>query len=128
MEKKTDENKPETEMTEEQLKMFFDEKLTKMSKDLAQEAFLKVPELRSFIVVYDYYRNLNDADGITKGLWLHRDGKADKPVDSILGSTGAMIQALAHMLDDLMRKHAEVLQQLTQASQEILDLKTRADK
>ena len=41
--------------------LMFDEALTIAFRSTCNAMFLKVPELRSVVVVYDYYRNLNDA-------------------------------------------------------------------
>lgn len=111
------------EITGEQKELLFDEKLNGIFRDAAQKSFLKVPELRSVVVVYDFFRNLNDTDGISKGMWLHTDGKAEKPADSIVGSVGATLQALAHMIDEQMQLYASLSNQILELSKTLADKK-----
>ena len=108
------------ELTEAQKKMQFDEKLNQMFRETSFDSFLKVPELRSVIVVFDYFRNLNDAEGISKGLWLHTSGNKDKPADSISGSIGATLAALFHMIDEQMQQHIYLTQELTELTKQVV--------
>jgi hypothetical protein len=111
----------------EEKKLMFDEKLNNQFRETAHQAFLEVPELRSVIVVYDYYRNLNDLPNVSKGLWLAADGGKDKTVDSVMGSYGALLQSAAHILDELFQKHAELQLQLTEISKTLLEKKRELD-
>lgn len=108
--------------TEEQ-KLMFDEKLNNRFREAAHQAFLEVPELRSVIVVYDYYKDLNDLPNVSKGLWLAAEGSKDKTVDSVVGSYGALLQSAAHILDELFQRHAELQLQLTETSKILLEKK-----
>ena len=107
----------------EEQKLMFDEKLNNRFREVAHQAFLEVPELRSVIVVYDYYRNLNDLPNVSKGLWLAAEGGKDKPIDSVMGSYGALLQSAAHILDELFQRHAELQIQLTDMSKTLLEKK-----
>lgn len=80
--------------------LMFDEEANRVFREAAKTAFLKVPELRSVVVVYDYFRNLNDIPEISKGMWLSSDGNTTKSSDSMMGSLGAMVQSTAHILDE----------------------------
>jgi hypothetical protein len=113
--------KPETPPDDEQEKMLFDEKLNKIFRDACQTAFLQVPELRSAVVVFDFYRNLNDMPGINKGLWLSADGGKTKSADSVTGSLGATLQAAAHILDEQMQLYQVISTQLIEVSQALLE-------
>lgn len=101
--------------------MFFDEKLNKEFRDAAQRAFLSVPELRSVVVVYDYYRNLNDMPDVSKGMWLNAQGTKEKTPDSVVGSLGAVLQSAAHILDELMQQHNRLNNELVSLSKQILE-------
>jgi hypothetical protein len=107
-------------MDNEQQKLMFDEKLNNSFREVAHKAFLDVPELRSVIVIYDYHRNLNDLDNISKGLWLSADGSAVKTIDSVSGSLGAVLQSAAHIFDDLYNHHQALQAELTDLSKQIL--------
>ena len=110
----------EEELTEEQKKMYFDEKLNQIFREASHDAFLRVPELRSVVVVYDYFKDLNDADNISKGMWLHTSGNKDKPADSISGSIGATLAALFHMIDEQMQQHMYLTQELTNLTKQVV--------
>ena len=99
----------------------FDEQLNDVFRRACQDAFLKVPELRSVVVTYDYYRNLNDMDGVSKGLWLHAEGGSIKPADSIAGSLGATLQSAAHILDEQMQLYVTLTNQLTEVSKALME-------
>lgn len=101
--------------------MFFDEKLNKEFREAAHRAFLSVPELRSVVVVYDYYRNLNDMPNVSKGMWLNTQGTKDKSPDSVVGSLGAVLQSAAHILDELMQQHNKLNNELVILSKQILE-------
>jgi len=113
--------KPETPSDDEQEKLMFDEQLNQIFREACQSAFLKVPELRSAVVVFDFYRSLNDMDGISKGLWLAAEGGAIKTADSVTGSLGAMLQAAAHILDEQMQLYSTISVQLTEVSKSLLE-------
>lgn len=110
------------EPTEDEKKfLMFDEKLDNLFRDAGNRAFLAVPELRSVIVVYDYFRELNDSPDISKGIWLSTEGDGERPLDSVLGSFGVMLQGTAQILDLLFKRHATLQIEITRASQELLD-------
>lgn len=115
-------------MEDENQDLLFDEQLNAVFRDTAHKAFLKVPELRSVVVIYDYYKDLNDASNINKGMWLHAEGSTEKPIDSVVGSIGATLQALAHMLDEQMRQHSNMTKELVELSQELVKKTTLASK
>jgi hypothetical protein len=108
-------------LSDEEQKLMFDEKLNNRFRETAHQAFLEVPELRSVIVVYDYYRNLNDLPDVSKGLWLAAESNKDKTVDSVMGSYGALLQSAAHILDEMFQRHAELQLQLTETSKALLE-------
>lgn len=109
-------------------KFMFDEKLNQKFRTAAHAAFLEVPELRSVVVVYDYYRNLNDMPDVSKGLWLSAEGGKEKPTDAIAGSLGSLLQSAAHILEDMFQRHQTMLTQLTEISKQILEKKNELSK
>jgi len=109
--------------SEIETKFMFDEKLNNKFREAAHAAFLEVPELRSVIVVYDYYRNLNDMPDISKGLWLTAENSDKKPIDSVAGSLGALLQSTAHILDEMFARHQALQTQLVELSKQILEKK-----
>ena len=111
----------EPEADPEQAPLMFDEQLNKVFREACQTAFLQVPELRSAVVVFDFYRNLNDMEGISKGLWLSADGGKTKSADSVTGSLGATLQAAAHILDEQMQLYATISNQLVEVSRAVLE-------
>ena len=54
--------------------------------------------LRSVLVSFDYYGSLNDAPDLNKAIWLGPQGAQQEPA-GIIGSIGATLQAVAHMID-----------------------------
>jgi hypothetical protein len=106
----------------------FDEKLDNKFRTVIHSAFLEVPELRSVIVVYDYYRNLNDIQDIGKGMWLSAEGGKEKPIDSVVGSFGALLQSAAHILDEMFQRHQTLLNELTRVSKELLEKQNALQK
>lgn len=111
---------PTTPNDAEQRAQRFDEEANAVFRAACNTAFLKVPELRSVVVTFDYYGPLNDTPDISKGIWLHAEGK-EKPLDSIAGSLGASLQNAAHIFDEMF-SHYELLQsQLTELSKAVLD-------
>jgi hypothetical protein len=117
----TNQTNSEIPADDEQQKLMFDENLNQVFREACQSAFLKVPELRSVVVVFDYYRNLNDMEGISKGLWLHAEGGKSKPADSVVGSLGATLQAAAHILDEQMQLYTVLTNQLTEVSRALME-------
>lgn len=109
-----EENLPEPQL-------MFDEKLNAEFRNAAHRAFLTVPELRSVVVVYDYYRNLNDIPDVSKGMWLNAQGTKEKTPDSVVGSLGAVLQSAAHILDELMQQHNRLNNELVSLSKQILE-------
>lgn len=115
-------------MAEEQEHLLFDDNLNKTFRDAAHKAFLQVPELRSVVIVYDFFKNLNDSPGINKGMWLHTEGKAEKPADSVVGSIGATLQALAHMIEEQMQLYSVLSNEILEASKTLAEKKKELDK
>lgn len=106
---------------DEKQPLMFDEKLDTLFRNAGHQALLTVPELRSVIVVYDYFRELNDVPDISKGVWLSAEGDAERPLDAVMGSFGVMLQGTAQILDSLFQRHAILQAELTRVSQELLD-------
>jgi hypothetical protein len=100
--------------------MTFDKKLDEIFKTAANSAFLTVPELRSVVVLYDYYDNLNDAQ-VSKGVWLHTTGGKDKPADSLIGSMGAVVQGLAHIVDECLQRKMTLQAELTALTAQLVE-------
>lgn len=114
-----------TTSTEQLDPLMFDEKLNGMYRDTGNRAFLNVPELRSVIVIFDYYRNLNDSPDVSKGLWLSAEGKGpEKTPDSIIGSLGALQQSAAHVFDEAFALQARLQQGVTSTANELLKKQT----
>lgn len=109
-------------------KMTFDESANQVFREACDKAFLKHPEIRSIVVCYDYYKNLNNVNGISKGLWLHAEGGSEKPADSIAGSLQSTLQAAAHILDEYMTLYASLTNQLTELSQAVLEKKNELEQ
>lgn len=110
-----------TTSTERPNPLMFDEKLNGMYRDTTNGALLAVPELRSVIVTYDYYRNLNDSPDVSKGLWLSAEGQGpEKTPDSIIGSLGALQQTVAHVLDESFALQSRLQQGVTNTADELL--------
>jgi len=107
----------------EQRALMFDERLNQGFREVAHKSFLEVPELRSIVVVYDYFRGLNDEPSITHGLWLSASGDPNKSLDAVVGSLGASLQSVAHIMDELFQRHQGLHAQLTALSQAVLDKK-----
>ncbi len=77
----------------------FHERLEEKFRRTMEEALAEELEvLRSVCVVFDYAGPLNDADGITKVIWLGPNGQVTNP-SSIIGSAGNTLTAAAFMLD-----------------------------
>ena len=119
---------PTEPLDPEQQLLMFDEKLNQKFRDTAHQAFLAVPELRSVVVVYDYFRNLNDMPNISKGLWLAAEGGSDKPLDAVAGSLGALLQSTAHVMDELFQRHQTLQNQLVEVSRAILEKKRELEQ
>lgn len=105
----------------------FDEKLNGIMREATHRAFLATPELRSVVVVYDYYLALNDAPDVSKGLWLTASGSGTKPIDSVVGSLGALLQSAAHIMDELFQRHNQLNSQLVELSKQILEKRRELD-
>jgi len=104
-----------------QKKLLFDEKLNALFRPVANTAFTAVDELRSVVIVYDFYDKLNDAPGVSKGLWLSADGNDPRPPDAIVGSMLNTLQCVAHMLDDAFHLCEEKKQELVEVSRQLLE-------
>lgn len=105
----------------QQTKLLFDEKLNELFRPTANQAFTTCNELRSVLVIFDYYGALNDTPGVSKGLWLSADGNSPRATDSIVGSVGNTLQCLANMFDDMFARYQELQQRLVVVSQEVLE-------
>jgi len=110
-------------MSKDKEHLLFDEQLNRTFRDAAHKAFLQVPELRSVVIVYDFFKGLNDSPDINKGMWLHTEGKAEKPADSIVGSVGATLQALAHMLEEQMQLYSVLSNEILEVSKALAEKK-----
>jgi hypothetical protein len=99
----------------------FDQLLAELYQDTTHKAFLKAPELRSVLVMFDYSGNLNNEDGVAHGLWVTRDEEKGKSVVSTIGSLGVLLQTSSHLFDLLVQKHAELTGAITQISKEIAE-------
>lgn len=104
-------------------KLLFDEKINAVFRPAINDAFAAVPELRSVVVVYDYYGRLNDAQDIGKGMWLSADGSSPRPSDAIVGSIASTLQCLAHMLDDAFQMVGQLNQEYVDVSRKLLEAK-----
>jgi len=120
-------NGTEETLSDDQQKMLFEEKLQDFYRKTSDKAFLAVPELRSVVIVFDYKGKLNDAPGVNKGMWLHAEGGAEKPADSIVGSAGATIQALAHIIDEQMNLYSKLSNELLEVSKALVAKKQEAE-
>jgi hypothetical protein len=94
-----------------------------MEEALAEE--LEV--LRSVCVVFDYAEPLNDADGITKVIWLGPNGQVTAP-SSIIGSAGNTLTAAAFMLDRAFTVLESVKKETEKTFQEYRDLLEKQEK
>lgn len=95
--------KPPTKI-ETESSLPFDEALQTNFQKLAQQSFLKCPELRSVVVVFDYNGKFNDFD-IKKGLWLANKGT--KPdYASVVGSMRQTAAMLELQMTHLQALHA----------------------
>ncbi len=63
--------------------MNFEAKAQQPLRTAIQMVLATVPEVRSVVVIFDYFGALNDAE-ISKGLWLGR--KDPLPLDAVFGS------------------------------------------
>ena len=118
---KTTSTQTASNLDDENQPLMFDEALNTIFRDAIEAAFLKVPELRSVVVNYDYRRNLNDVPSISKGMWLSADGNEQKTPDSMAGSLGAVLQSAAHILDENFQMLAMLQVQMTEISKQILE-------
>ena len=109
-------------------RLLFDEKLVRRFREAIQLAFADVPELRSVVVVFDFFGPYNDVEGVKKGVWLASDGDDPKPLDSVAGSLGVMLQSSTQVLDELMQRSMAVKQELTEASAKLLKIRQETEK
>lgn len=86
-------------MAQTETKTMFHQRLEEKFRATMEEALAEELEvLRAVCVVFDYEEPLNDADGITKVIWLGPNGQVNNPA-SIIGSAGNTLTAAAFMLD-----------------------------
>lgn len=79
--------------------VMFDSQLVELFHPTIDKAFMEHSDvLRSVLVSFDYYGSLNDAPDLNKAIWLGPQGAQQEPA-GIIGSIGATLQAVAHMLD-----------------------------
>ncbi len=119
-------------LTEEQKRMLFSEKLNSFFRQAGLQASIHVPELRGFVVIYDYFGTLNDLNGLSKGIALSSDGGPINTPDGLVGITLATMQGLAHLQDDLMNTALglseackESQKELLAAKEELADLQSK---
>lgn len=90
---------PEAALDAKQPGVMFDSKLVELFHPTIDNAFMQHGDvLRSVLVSFDYYGPLNDAPDLNKAIWLGPQGAQQDPA-GIVGSIGATLQAVAHMLD-----------------------------
>ena len=111
------ENEQETETTP----LFFD-RLNDRFRRAAHEAFLQTPELRSVIVTYDYFGNLNDAPEVKKGIWLHCSGQESKPIDAVVGSFDVMLLNASQIMQELVASRDRLVAECVAKSKELKEL------
>lgn len=107
--------------------LMFDQKLKTLLSEACRAALLQVPELRSVVVGFDYRGGLNDAPTITKGLWISGEG-SKKSADTVVGTLGMMVHMLANIVDASMDLHANIAQQITEASRLLLERRNELDR
>ena len=98
----------------------FEERTLQAFRETADRMFLDVPELRGVVVTFDWYGALNDAPGVSKGLWLTANHNQKSP-DATLGALGVLIQNTAHVLDEAMKQHAALVSETTRLLQALRD-------
>jgi len=104
----------------------FDQRLARIFQEAGLRAFTSVPELRSVMVVFDYYGALGSTDGVIKSAWLGPEGGASKSPATVLGTATGLINALSHVLDQgvslrdvLAAEYERLLQEIKHASQSV---------
>ena len=123
---------PQITATEE-TPLTFEVKAQQPVRAAIQAVLATVPEVRSVVVIFDYFGALNDAE-ISKGLWLGR--KDPLPLDAVFGSLMQTQRVLEeqtiHAYGQLQALRAAVvteteqLKNLLKQKAEILDGKTSA--
>lgn len=73
----------------------FDQKLQELFQPVCRQALLKVPELRSVLISFDFKGKLNDVDGVGKGIWLSDMGAADRSPAAVMGTLNVLLQNMA---------------------------------
>jgi hypothetical protein len=103
--------------------MLFSEKLNSFFRQAGLQASIHVPELRGFVVIYDYFGTLNDLNGLSKGIALSSDGGPINTPDGLVGITLATMQGLAHLQDDLMNTALGISDHIKESQKELLAAK-----
>lgn len=91
-----------------------------------REVLTTVPEIRSVVVVFDYFGPLNDAE-ICKGLWIGR--KEPLPLDAVFGSlmqTQRVVEEQTIHAFGQLQALKSAVQQETEALHSILQQKEKA--
>ena len=111
----------------ETAKMFHQRLEEKFRRTMEEALVEELEVLRSVCVVFDYEEPLNDADGITKVIWLGPNGQVTTP-SSIIGSAGNTLTAAAFMLDRAFTVLESVKKETEKTFQEYRDLLEKFDK
>lgn len=105
----------------------FDAHLVEMFRPTVAQAFVEHGDvLRSVVVSFDYYGALNDADGLSKGMWLGPFGQVNTP-DGIVGSAKVMVDALSVILNRAQQMIALLEQQMLDIQKQRLAAETNND-
>jgi len=118
------------EQTEEikQPGVMFDAQLVELFRPTIVEAFSAHTDvLRSVVISFDYYGQLNDADGVGKGIWLGAEGQQTDPA-GIIGSAGVTLQAAATILDRGFQLLQGVRTELENTFKELTERKQELEK
>ncbi len=118
-------SREETPQSDQATPQMFHEPVDELFRAAAQSAFLKSPELRTVCTIYDWHGGLNDAEGISKGVWLGEQGGPNKPIDSVVGTAKAMLTAFAHVVTEMMEQVGAMENHAVSLSEEILKLESR---
>lgn len=77
----------------------FDRRAEAEFRKAAAAAFAACPELRSVGVVFDFYGRLNDAAGVSHGVWLDDAGGPPRAGDAVMGSVFATLRHLGRQME-----------------------------
>jgi hypothetical protein len=94
----------------------FDEKLNALFRETMHNAFLQVPELRSVVVTYDYFRDLGNAPEVAQGIWLDFSGSSQKSPETAIGMLRALTETSNSVLGELRRQQKQLTQEIEELS------------